>query len=141
MSTRIVQYCCCCTYIVVAHIPVSLLNFEGVACRIFLPLSQTHQNPGGKAIKSTTEIQSSAIIVHEAKRTATSTRTTQTRQNIPYRLGAAPAGVVGARSRCCPAATVPAAVVFACQETRGPHGRAYEFRQDRQPWKIIHDEG
>ena len=76
MSTRIVQYCCCCTYIVVAHIPVSLLNFEGVACRIFLPLSQTHQNPGGKAIKSTTEIQSSAIIVHEAKRTATSTRTT-----------------------------------------------------------------
>ena len=141
MSTRIVQYCCCCTYIVVAHIPVSLLNFEGVACRIFLPLSQTHQNLGGKAIKSTTEIQSSAIIVHEAKRTATSTRTTQTRQNNPYRLGAAPAGVVGARSRCCPAATVPASVVFACQETCGPHGRAYEFRQDRQPWKIIHDEG
>ena len=65
----------------------------------------------------------------------------QTRQNNPYRLGAAPAGVVGARSRCCPAATVPAAVVFACQETCGPHGRAHEFRQDRQPWKIIHDEG
>ena len=76
-----------------------------------------------------------------AKRTATSTRTTQTRQNNTYRLGAAPAGVVGARSRCYPAATVPAAVVFACQETCGPHGRAYEFRQDRQPWKIIHDEG
>ena len=37
-------------YIVVAHIPISLLNFEGVACRIFLPLAQTHQNPGGKAI-------------------------------------------------------------------------------------------
>ena len=141
MSTRIVQYCCCCTYIVVAHIPVSLLNFEGVACRIFLPLSQTHQNLGGKAIKSTTEIQSSAIIVHEAKRTATSTRTTRTRQNNPYRLGAAPAGVVGARSRCSPAATVPAAVVFASQESCGPHGRAYDFRQDRQPWKIIHDEG
>ena len=44
-------------------------------------------------------------------------------------------------SRCCPAATVQIAVVFACQETCGPHGRAYEFRQDRQPWKIIHDEG
>ena len=53
----------------------------------------------------------------------------------------APAGVVGARSRCCPAATVPAPVVFACRETCGPHGRAYEFRQGRQPWKIIHDEG
>ena len=92
-------------------------------------------------IKSSTEIQSSAMIVHEEKRTATSTRTTQTRQDNPYRLGAAPAGVVGARSRCCPAATVPAAVVFACQETCGPHGRAHEFRQDRQPWKIIHDEG
>ena len=77
-------------------------------------------------IKSSTEIQSSAIIVHEEKRTATSTRTTQTRQDNPYRLGAAPAGVVGARSRCCPAATVPAAVVFACQETYGPHGRAYQ---------------
>ena len=32
--------------------------------------------------------------------------------NKPYRLGAAPA-VVGTPSRCCPAATVPAAVVFA----------------------------
>ena len=42
----------------------------------------------------------------------TNTRTTHTRQNKPYRLGAAPAGVVGARGRCCPAATVPAAVVF-----------------------------
>ena len=40
-----------------------------------------------------------------------------------------------------PLLSVPAAVVFACQETCGPHGRAYEFRQDRQPWKIIHDEG
>ena len=65
-------------------------------------------------IKSSTEKQSSAIIVHKPRRTATSTRTTRTRQNNPYRLGAAPAGVVGARGRCCPAATVPAAVVFAC---------------------------
>ena len=66
-------------------------------------------------ITSSTEKQSSsAIIVHKPKRTATSTRTTRTRQNNPYRLGAAPAGVVGARSRCCSAATVPAAVVFAC---------------------------
>ena len=45
---------------------------------------------------------------------ATSTRTTQTRQNKPYRLGVVPARVVGARGRCCRAATVPAAVVFAC---------------------------
>ena len=65
-------------------------------------------------IKSWTEKQRSAIIVHKPKRTATSTRTIHTRQNSPYGLGAAPAGVVGARSRCCPAATVPAAVVFAC---------------------------
>ena len=66
-------------------------------------------------MKSSTEKQSSsAIIVHKPKRTAMSTRTIHTRQNKPYRLGAAPAGVIGARSRCCPAATVPAAVVFAC---------------------------
>ena len=65
-------------------------------------------------IQSSTEKQSSAIIVHKPKRTATSTRTIHTRQNKPCRLRAAPAGVVGARSRCCPAATVPAAVVFAC---------------------------
>ena len=65
-------------------------------------------------IKSSAEKQSSAIIVHKPKRTATSTRTIHTRQNNPYRLGAAPAGVVAARGRCCPAATVPVAVVFAC---------------------------
>ena len=44
----------------------------------------------------------------------TNTITTHTRQNKPYRLGVLPAGVVGARGRCCPAATVPVAVVFAC---------------------------
>ena len=43
----------------------------------------------------------------------TNTRT-HTRQNKPYRLGAVPAGVVGARGRCCPAATVPVAAAFAC---------------------------
>ena len=59
-------------------------------------------------MKSLTEKQSSAIIVHKQKRTATNTRTIHTRQNKPYRLGAAPAGVVGARSRCCQAAKVPA---------------------------------
>jgi len=53
-------------------------------------------------------------VVHEAKRTSTSMSTIYTRHNKPYRLGAAPAGVVGTPSRCCPAATVPAAVVFAC---------------------------
>ena len=65
-------------------------------------------------IKSSTEKQSSAIIVYNPRRTATSTRTTRTRQNNPYRLGAAAAGVIRPRGRCCPAATVPAAVVFAC---------------------------
>ena len=102
-------------------------------------------------IKLSTEKQSYAIIVHKAKRTATSTRThtrvkrcraglvpkittkmckalsshqieavfarireQHTRQNKPYRLGVVPAGVAGARGRCCPAATVPVAVVFAC---------------------------
>ena len=54
------------------------------------------------------------MIFHKAKRTVTSTRTTHTRQNKPYRLGTVPAGVVGARGRCCPAATVPVAVAFAC---------------------------
>ena len=39
----------------------------------------------------------------------TNTSTTHTRQNKPYRLGTAPAGIVGARGRCCPAATVSAA--------------------------------
>ena len=58
---------------------------------VLLKLQKKHK-------KSSTEKQSSAIIVHETKRTATSTRTTQTRQNNPYRLGAAPAGVVGAET-------------------------------------------
>ena len=65
-------------------------------------------------MKSSTEKLSSAIIAHKPKLTVTSTRTIHTRQNNPYRLGAAPARVVGARDRCCPAATVPVAVVFAC---------------------------
>ena len=47
----------------------------------------------------------------------TNTRTTHTRQNKPYRLGLVPAGLVGARGRCCPAATVPVAVVFDCGVT------------------------
>ena len=93
--------------------------------------NKNHQ-PKYRALSSSSTKQSAQQRVREQ---------TQTRQNNPSRLGAAPAGVVGARSRCCPAATVPAAVVFACQETCGPHGRANEFRQDRQPWKIIHDEG
>ena len=44
----------------------------------------------------------------------TNMRTTHTRQNKPYRLGAVRAGVVGARGCCCPAATVPVAVVLPC---------------------------
>ena len=66
-------------------------------------------------MKSSTEKQSSsAIIVHKPKRTATTTSTKHTRQNKPYRLGAASTGVVGTPTRRCPAATVPADVVFAC---------------------------
>ena len=65
-------------------------------------------------IQSSTETQSSAIIVHKPKRTATGTRTIHTRQNKPYRLGAVRAGVVGALGRSCPAATVPVAVVLPC---------------------------
>jgi len=38
--------------------------------------------------KSSTEKQSTAIIVHEAKRTATSTRTTHTRHNKPFEAAA-----------------------------------------------------
>ena len=66
-------------------------------------------------ITSSTEKQSSsAIIVHKPKRTATSTSTIHTKKNKPYRLGAASAGGVGTPTRRCPAATVPADVVFAC---------------------------
>ena len=39
-------------------------------------------------IKSSTEKQSSAIIVHEPKRTATSTRTIHTRQKKPFEAAA-----------------------------------------------------
>ena len=63
---------------------------------------------------SSTEKQSSAIIVHKEKRTATSTRTTRTKQNNLYRFGAVSAGVRVARGRCCPAATVSAAVALPC---------------------------
>ena len=38
--------------------------------------------------KSSTDKHSTAIIVHEAKRTATSTRTTHTRQNKPFEAAA-----------------------------------------------------
>ena len=88
---------------IMCHIPGMYVNWCEHVCLYLV------------STKSSTEKQSSsAIVVHEAKRTATSTRTIYTRHNKPYRLGAAPAGVVGTRSRCCPAATVPAAVVFAC---------------------------
>ena len=66
--------------------------------------NKNHQ-PKYRALSSSSTKQSAQQRVREQ---------TQTRQNNPYRLGAAPAGVVGARSRWCPAATVPAAVVFAC---------------------------
>ena len=79
-----------------------------VSAAVLLKLLKTNK------IKSSTEKQSSAIIVHKPKRTATSTRTIRTRQNRPYRLGAAPAGAIGPRGRCCPAATLPVSVVFAC---------------------------
>ena len=41
-----------------------------------------------KKTKSSTEKQSTAIIVHEAKHTATSTRTTHTRHNKPFEAAA-----------------------------------------------------
>ena len=66
-------------------------------------------------MKSSTEKKSSsAIIYHKPMRTAMSTRTIYTRHNKPYRLGAAPAGLVSSPSRLCPAATVPAGVLFGC---------------------------
>ena len=93
-------------YCLPATVPVTVVWPCGVCCCI----AENKQDFG---IKLSTEKQSSAIIVHEAKRTVTSTRTTHTRQNNPYRLGLAPAGVIGARGRCYPAATVPVAAVFA----------------------------
>ena len=66
-------------------------------------------------MKTSTEKQSiSAIIVHKPKRTAMSTRTIYTWQNKPYQLGAAPAGLISTPSRLCPAATMPAGVLFGC---------------------------
>ena len=63
-----------------------------------------------KSIKNVQSSQQSS----DGSRFCTNTRTTHTRQNKPNRLGVLPAGVVGARGRFCPAATVPVAVVFAC---------------------------
>ena len=92
-----------------ATVPVAVVLPCGVCCCI------AHHKQKYKTRKNhQPKKQSSAIIVHKQMRTATSTRAIHTRQNKPYRLGTVPAGVVGARRRCCPAATVPAAVVFAC---------------------------
>ena len=55
-----------------------------------------------------------ALSSHQIEAVFARIREQHTWQNKPYRLGVVPAGVVGARSRCCPAATVPVAVVFAC---------------------------
>ena len=90
-----------------ATVPAAVVIACGVDCCI-AEITEKKQN------KSSTEKQSSAIIVHKPTRTATSTRTTRTTQNNPYRFGAPPAGVIGARGRCCPAATVPAAVLLPC---------------------------
>ena len=63
---------------------------------------------------TTKKCASSALSSHQSCY-CTNTRTTHTKQNKPYRrLGAVRAGVVGARGRCCPAATVPVADVFPC---------------------------
>ena len=87
-----------------ATVPVAVVLPRGVCCCIAENKQNTIIN----------RKQSSAIIVHKPKRTATSTRTIHTRLNKPYRLGAVRAGVVGARGRCCPAAAVPVAVVLPC---------------------------
>ena len=55
-----------------------------------------------------------ALSSHQIESVFARIREQHTRQNKPYRLGVVPAGVVGARGRCCPASTVPVAVVFAC---------------------------
>ena len=59
------------------YVPVAELIFRSM---ILLYYSNT--------IKSSTEKQSSAIIVHEPKRTATSTRAIHTRQNKPFEAAA-----------------------------------------------------
>ena len=96
---------------------------------VLLKLQKKHK-------KSSTEIQSSAIIVHETKRTATSTRTTHTRQYNPCRLGAAPAGVVGAeiaavRTWCGGAMSISNAMPL-----RFASGVPYGFR-DRQRFELV----
>ena len=90
-----------------ATVPVAVVWPCGVCCCIA-------ENKQNFRTRPSTEKQSSAIIVHKPKRTATSTTTIHTRQKKPYRLGAVPAGVVWERSRCGPPAIVPAAVIFAC---------------------------
>ena len=87
-----------------ATVPVAVVLPCGVCCCIAENKQNTIIN----------RKQSSATIVHKPKRIATSTRTILTRQNKPYRLGAVRVGVVGARGRCCPAATVPVAVALPC---------------------------
>ena len=73
-----------------------------------LKLPENTMNP------PTDKQSSSAIMAHKPKRTAMSTRTIYTRHNKPYQLDAAPAGLVSTPSRLCPAATVPADVLFGC---------------------------
>ena len=63
-------------------------------------------------IKTTTICK--ALSSHQIEGVFANTKITHTRQNKPYRLGVVPGEVVGARGRCCTAATVPVAVVFAC---------------------------
>ena len=91
MYLRIMCVCMCvfCTW----HQPAPMIR----VCRYVPGMYQGYKGHKG-----------SAFIVHKPNRTATSTCTVHRRQNKPYRLGAASAGVVGTRSRCCPAATVRA---------------------------------
>ena len=85
-------------------------------------------------IKSSTEKQSSAIIVKKQS-AQQRVREQHTKQNNPYRLSLAPAGVIGARGRCCTAATVPVAVVIPCGVCFciAHHKQKYKTRKNHQP--------
>ena len=90
-----------------------VLRFLGECVCVWSPTTSGTKGAGPAWCTKTNEnVQSSQ---HSSDRSCFCTNTrTDTRQNKPYGLGVVPAGVVGARGRCCPAATVPVAVVLPC---------------------------
>ena len=87
-----------------ATVPVADVFPCGVCCCIAENIQNKAIQPKNRALPSSSTRQSAQQRVREQH--------TQGKNN-PYRLGLAPAGVIGARGRCCPAATVPVAVVIA----------------------------